>query len=224
MVRGGAKRVLDLVLALLLGLLLAPVLALCSVAIRWRDGAPVLFRQERVGREGRRFRICKFRTMSPATGTQVTAAGDLRITPLGRLLRRTKLDELPQLWNVFRGEMTLVGPRPEVPHYVDRHVRLFRGIASLRPGITDWASLAFRDEEEILARHRDDAAFYEGVLLPRKVALARLYGRHTSLGLDLRLILATALAVLRVEGSVQMVAGRRMLERGRWGIAHLRGP
>lgn len=218
MARGGAKRAFDLVLGSLLGIALLPFLTLCAGVIRWRDGAPILFRQERVGSEGRRFKICKFRTMSPATGKLITAAGDPRITPLGRLLRRTKLDELPQLWNVLRGEMSLVGPRPEVPPYVERHRRLFRGIATLRPGITDWSSLAFRDEEAILARHQADPAFYERVLLPRKVALARLYGRHSSVGLDLRLIVATALTVVRWEWSVQLAAGRRVLERGRRGM------
>jgi lipopolysaccharide/colanic/teichoic acid biosynthesis glycosyltransferase len=214
------RRLLDLLVALTLLVILSPVLLCAGLAVLLHDGAPVLFRQERVGRHGTRFRITKFRSMrSGGAGALVTATGDARITPLGRFLRRTKIDELPQFWNVLLGEMALVGPRPEVPLYVDRHPRLFRGIAPLRPGITDWSSLAFRDEEAVMARHAEDPTYYERLLLPRKVALARLYGRHASLGLDLRLVGATAMAVLRLEGGVELLAGRGMIARARLGVA-----
>lgn len=216
---GAAKRGGDLILTLLLAVPLAPLAALCAIAVRWRDGAPVLFRQVRVGRAGRPFTILKFRTMAVAPGAEVTVAGDRRITPLGRILRGTKFDELPQLWNVLMGEMALVGPRPEVPSYVDRYPGLFRGIRGLRPGVTDWASLAFRDEEAVLARHQDEAKYYERVLLPRKIALARLYGRHASVGLDLRLIGATGFSVIGAEWGVRLLAGRGTLTRARRGVA-----
>ena len=214
------RRLLDLILSSVLLVLTSPVLLGAGLLVLLLDGAPILFRQARVGRGGTRFRIAKFRSMrSDRAGALVTTKGDARITPVGRLLRRTKVDELPQLWNVFLGEMALVGPRPEVPPYVERHPRLFRAILGLRPGLTDWASLAFRDEEEILARHREDPSYYERVVLPRKVALARLYARHASVGLDLRLIVATAMAVVRADGVVELLAGGGMLERARRGVA-----
>lgn len=200
------------------GLLLvlgAPAALGCALLVRLIDGPPVLFRQERVGRGGRPFRLLKFRTMRPGAGALVTSASDPRITPLGRLLRRAKLDELPQLCNVLAGSMSLVGPRPEVPAYVAAHLRLFTGLLSLRPGITDWASLAFRDEERILAEHAEEPDFYQHVLLPRKVALARLYRRSRSLGLDLRLLAATALLMLGAEGAMRAVAGGRLIAKAR---------
>lgn len=217
--RGAVKRGGDLLLALLLAVLLAPVAALCAGAVRWRDGAPVLFRQVRVGRGGRPFTILKFRTMSPAAGSEVTVAGDRRVTPLGRFLRRSKLDELPQLWNVLRGEMSFVGPRPEVPAFVARQARGYRAIASLRPGITDWASLAFRDEEAVLGAHPAEPEFYAERLLPRKVALARLYHQRLSFGLDVRLIAATACVATGMDGWMRHLAGRALLVRAREGIA-----
>lgn len=192
-----------------------PVLLACALLILLADGPPILFRQERVGFAGRRFRIVKLRTMRAAAGPLVTRAGDPRVTRIGRLLRRGKLDELPQLWNVLSGTMTLVGPRPEVPAYVAAHPRLFAGIADLKPGITDWASLAFRDEERLLAAHAGEAGFYDTVLLPRKVALARLYRRVRSPLLDLRLLAATALLAFGAERSMRYVAGAALLARAR---------
>lgn len=216
---GAAKRAGDLLLAVVVAVPLAPVALLCAGGIRWREGPPVLFRQERIGRGGRRFTILKFRTMRVAVGAQVTAAGDPRITPLGHFMRRFKLDELPQLWNVLRGEMSFVGPRPEVPAYVARQPRSYRAIGRLRPGITDWASLAFRDEEEVLRAHAADPDFYATRLLPRKLALARLYHRRCSVGLDLRLIAATACVALGRDDWMRDLAGRELLTRAREGFA-----
>ena len=196
----------------------APVALGSALLVLLIDGRPVLFRQERIGLGGRPFQLFKLRTMRPAAGALVTRSGDPRITPLGRLLRRAKVDELPQLWNVLAGSMSLVGPRPEVPAYVAAHPRLFAGLAQLKPGITDWASLAFRDEEALLAAHADQPDFYERVLLPRKVALARLYRRVRSRGLDLRLLAATALLLLGADRGGRAVAGAVLIARARRGL------
>jgi lipopolysaccharide/colanic/teichoic acid biosynthesis glycosyltransferase len=209
------KRHFDFALSAILLVVTAPVLLGCALAILWSDGRPVLFIQERVGQWGRRFRIFKLRTMRQASGPAVTISGDPRITPLGRWLRRVKLDELPQLWNVIVGEMSLVGPRPEVPKYVALQARAFRAIAPLRPGVTDLASLIFRDEERVLATHSAHPDFYQQVLLPRKLALARLYSRHASLQLDLALLLATACVAFGAEHTAYRIVGERLYARAR---------
>ena len=209
------KRGADVLGSAMLLVLLSPLLAGCALVLLAADGPPLLFRQERVGRGGRPFRILKFRTMRPASGPEVTAAGDPRITPLGRRLRRTKLDELPQLWNVLCGEMSLVGPRPEVPSYVRAEPRAFRAVTRVRPGIVDWASLIFRDEEAILARRAAEPDFYRRILLPRKLALARLYAARSSPGLDLRLLLATFCAMVGAEAGARRLVGTRIYQRAR---------
>ena len=212
------KRATDILMAGALLLLLLPVLALCALGVWAADGRPILFSQDRVGRGGGVFRILKFRSMRPSDGPRVTSAGDLRVTRFGRVLRRWKLDELPQLWNVLTGDMSMVGPRPEVPYYVDRNARAFAGISHLRPGITDWASLVFRDEERLLAVHGGEPAFYERVLLPRKVALARLYARHRTWQLDLGLLAATALILGGATVPGYRLIGRALVQRARAGL------
>lgn len=209
------KRATDILLAGSLLLLLLPVLVLCALGVRVLDGPPILFSQDRVGRGGRVFRVLKFRSMRPSTGPPVTAAGDARVTGFGRVLRRWKLDELPQLWNVLKGDMSLVGPRPDVPYYVSRNAKAFGAISHLRPGITDWASLVFRDEEQLLGAHRGDADFYERVLLPRKLALARLYGRRRSWIVDGRILAATALILGGAVRLGRTMAGRRLFSHSR---------
>jgi lipopolysaccharide/colanic/teichoic acid biosynthesis glycosyltransferase len=209
------KRALDFIGALFLLVASAPLLLLCGGLVWLEDGRPILFRQERVGRGGVPFRIVKLRTMRAGPGPLITAAGDPRVRRIGRLLRRLKLDELPQLWNVLAGDMSLVGPRPEVPPYVEREPRLFAAILALRPGLTDWASLAFRDEEAILAARADPERFYRTVLLRRKVALARLYRRSASILLDLRLLVATGLMVIGAERLGTVLAGARLMARAR---------
>ena len=213
-----AKRLLDIVGAVVLLALALPLLLVVAILIRLVDGPPVLFRQTRVGQCGRRFEIFKLRSMRAAPGREVTARDDSRITTRGRALRRAKLDELPQLWNVLRGEMSLVGPRPEVPTYADRLSESFRRLGTLKPGLTDFASIAFRDEEDVLAARTVDAQFYARELLPRKLALARLYRRHRSLALDARLIVATALLVIGAESAAQALVGRRIIGRARAGM------
>ena len=153
------KRLIDLVSAALGLLLLAPLLLLLALAIKLDSPGPVFFRQERVGRFGRLFRIFKFRTMTvsrPTGDIELTVAGDARITRVGAVLRRTKLDELAQLIDVLRGTMSLVGPRPEVPRYVAHYPAAWRErLLSVRPGITDFASVHYQDENTLLARASD---------------------------------------------------------------------
>jgi lipopolysaccharide/colanic/teichoic acid biosynthesis glycosyltransferase len=213
------KRWFDVATAAGLLVIFVPVLAACLLAVGLFDGRPALFVQDRVGRGGRVFRIFKFRTMRREPGCDVTVAGDPRVTALGRWLRRYKLDELPQLWNVLRGDMSFVGPRPEIPAYVGRAAKAFRAVLSVRPGLTDWSSLIFRDEEDILASHAGEADFYERVLLPRKLALARVYVRRCSLLLDLRLILTTACFIWSGGKWKQYLLPQKLYARAREGIA-----
>lgn len=192
------KRTFDLVVAALALAVLAAPLLILALAIRIASSGPAIFRQRRVGRWGRPFRIWKFRTMvDGAIGPSVTAAGDSRVTPLGQLLRRAKLDELPQLVNVLLGDMSFVGPRPEVPQYVERYTEEQRLVLAVRPGITDLASISFRNEEELLAQFPDRERAYPEVVLPQKLELARRYIRSQSLCGDLRLILHTLAVVVR---------------------------
>jgi lipopolysaccharide/colanic/teichoic acid biosynthesis glycosyltransferase len=186
------KRTLDIAVAALGLALLLPLFAVVAVLIKMDSPGPVFFRQERVGRFGRPFRIFKFRTMSvaPAAGrAQITVAGDARITRIGAVLRKYKLDELPQLIDVLRGTMSLVGPRPEVPRYVEHYPEPLREkIFSLRPGITDFASLRYRDENELLARAADPEREYIDVILPSKLRYALDYVDTASVGNDLRVL------------------------------------
>jgi lipopolysaccharide/colanic/teichoic acid biosynthesis glycosyltransferase len=198
--RGARRRALDLVLAAPSIVLLAPILLLVALLIRILSGPPVLFRQTRVGRDGQAFVLYKFRTMRAggAGGMPITGAGDPRVTPIGRLLRRTKLDELPQLLNVLRGEMSLVGPRPEVPRYVERYTADQRRVLEVSPGLTDPASLAFRDEEALLGSRPETEreSYYVQELVPRKLTLSLAYIGEASAAGDLHLILRTGLALL----------------------------
>lgn len=188
-----AKRAFDLLLSALGLLLLAPVLLLIALWVKLDSPGPVFFRQERVGRFGRPFFIHKFRTMRvDNAGLQITVGVDPRITRAGRVLRAAKLDELPQLWDVLRGAMSLVGPRPEVPRYVALYPPQLREIVlSVRPGITDPASLSFRNESELLAAAADPEREYVEVVMPTKLRLAAAYVRRATLRSDLRVILAT---------------------------------
>jgi lipopolysaccharide/colanic/teichoic acid biosynthesis glycosyltransferase len=188
------KRAFDFAVATVGLALLAGPLLLLGLAVRLSSPGPALFRQERVGRGGRLFRIWKFRTMvdgAAARGAAITVRGDGRVTRLGALLRRTKLDELPQLVNVWLGDMSLVGPRPEVPRYLDCYRPDHWEVLAARPGITDPASIRFRDEEQVLARFSDPERAYREVILPLKLALSREYLRRQSLAGDLGVIWRT---------------------------------
>ena len=186
------KRLLDVAASLFGLLLLSPLLVLIAIAIKLDSKGPVFYRQERVGRHGLLFRIFKFRTMAvepAASGAQITVAGDTRITRVGALLRRTKLDELAQLLDVLRGTMSLVGPRPEVPRYVAHYPPAWRErLLSVRPGITDFASVRYRDENDLLARAADPEREYIDVILPMKLRYALRYVDQPTIANDLRVI------------------------------------
>ena len=193
------KRMFDVAAALTGLVLLAPLFVVVAVWIRLDSPGPVFFRQERVGRGGVPFRIHKFRTMRVAAespGPALTIGADPRITRAGAFLRRTKIDELPQLIDVLRGDMSIVGPRPEVPDFVAAYPPELRAkVLRVRPGITDPASLQFRDESTLLARAADPEREYRDVVLPAKLRLAADYVDQASLAGDLRLIASTLRAM-----------------------------
>jgi len=195
-----AKRLFDVCGAGIGLLLLAPLLLALALWVRLDSPGPVLFRQQRVGRHGVRFDIIKFRTMvaRPDDGRQLTVGRDPRITRAGRFLRSSKLDELPQLINVLQGTMSLVGPRPEVPRYVDCYPPAARAaVLSVAPGITDLASILYKEESEILGRAADPERAYVETILPVKLEYYQRYVRERSFWLDLRIIFRTLAAVLR---------------------------
>ena len=194
------KRLFDLAMASLGLLLLGPVLLGIAAWIKLDSPGPVFFRQQRVGRDGKLFRIHKFRTRSSgqpgAEQPLLTVGADPRITRVGATLRRTKLDELPQLLDVVRGDMSLVGPRPEVPRYVALYPEALRAkVLSVRPGITDLASIEYRDESELLARAADPEREYVEVVMPAKLRAAARYVDEMSLATDVRVLGSTLRAL-----------------------------
>ena len=195
------KRLMDVLLAALGLIVLSPLLLVIAVMIKRDSPGPVFFRQQRVGRHGRLFRIHKFRTMrdGPAeSGPQITVGDDARITTAGRWLRRTKLDELAQLIDVLRGDMSLVGPRPEVPRYVALYPEPLKAtLLSVRPGITDPVSLDFADESERLARAADPEREYREVLLPAKLRAAAAYVEQAGVWSDLHVLARTLRLLVR---------------------------
>ncbi len=187
------KRIFDLTIALLGLIILAVPMALIAISLWIASGSPILFTQERVGKGGQIFYVKKFRTMSVRSveDTSITVAGDSRVTAIGSYLRRWKLDELPQLWNVLVGEMSLVGPRPDVPGYADKLQGEDRKLLLLRPGITGPATLAYRNEEEILAKVSDPVQYNNEIIYPDKVRINLEYMEKCSLMQDLKYILET---------------------------------
>jgi lipopolysaccharide/colanic/teichoic acid biosynthesis glycosyltransferase len=200
-----SKRLFDIAFAALALLLLCPLLLAVALWVGLDSPGPVFFRQQRVGRGGQLFDIYKFRTMhigAEAVGPQITVGQDTRITRTGTWLRRSKVDELPQFLNVLRGDMSVVGPRPEVPRYVAQYPADLRdAVLSVRPGITDLASIAFRNESDLLARSPDPERTYVEQILPVKLRYAQKYVRTHSLRLDLQIIAWTALAVMGLYSS-----------------------
>jgi len=182
-------------IAALIGLaVLSPVFILLSMGVKMTSKGPVFFKQERIGKNFVPFNMIKFRSMivNDANSNQlVTASGDPRITPVGKVLRRYKLDELPQLLNVILGDMSLVGPRPEVMRYIEHHKKEYACILSIRPGITDNAAIAFRNEEEILAQYNDSETAYIENIMPKKMALYKQYIQKQTFLNDIGLILKT---------------------------------
>lgn len=188
------KRFFDFVSSLCGILILLPLFVILAFAVVIDTGFPVFFLQKRVGLYGRPFYIYKFRTMTllkDASQGSFDAGDSRRVTPVGKVLRRTKLDELPQLWNVLRGDMSLVGPRPEVQKWVDVYPERWSRVLSLRPGITDNASLEFRNEEELLAASSNPEKTYSDEVLPRKLDLYEDYVQNHSLAGDIRIIFRT---------------------------------
>ncbi|MBK9537710.1 MAG: sugar transferase [Flavobacteriales bacterium] len=188
------KRLFDLVFSATALLLLLPLLLVLAAAVAMGSPGGALFRQERVGLNGRSFQLLKFRSMRPGSEAegQITIGGnDPRITRVGRVLRKTKLDELPQLWNVLLGDMSLVGPRPEVPRYVALYSPEQRTVLSVRPGITGASSLAYFEESELLARSSDPHRTYVEKMMRDKLALEIEYVRTRSFGMDLAILWRT---------------------------------
>lgn len=179
--------------------LLIPFAAV-AVAVKCSSRGPVFFRQVRVGKNGRKFRIYKFRTMvadAEKKGMQITVGGDSRVTGIGRVLRKTKVDELPQLFNVFAGQMSFVGPRPEVPHYVDMYSDYQKNVLRIKPGITELASIVYRDENDVLAKSEDPERTYIEEIMPEKIKLNMQYMQKMNVFYDIYLIFRTFAAVLK---------------------------
>jgi lipopolysaccharide/colanic/teichoic acid biosynthesis glycosyltransferase len=186
------KRAFDIGFALVCLLLLFPFLVIAALLIKWDSKGPIFFKQERIGRGFRPFLIYKFRTMREAPGGPVLTAGqDPRITRVGWFLRKTKFDEVPQLINVLKGDMSLVGPRPEVRRYVELFRRDYEEILKIRPGVTDMASLKYQDEAKLLGQFKNPEEEYVKRILPDKIRLAEEYASRSSFFFDLGLILKT---------------------------------
>lgn len=215
-----AKRFVDIFLASIALIGLSPLLATVAAAIRLIDGKPVIFRQERVGLHGELFSIHKFRSMRPSNnGALVTTGGDTRITALGAHIRRTKIDELPQLFDVAIGRMSLVGPRPEVSRYVAEWPDSIREVClSVRPGITDPASWALIDESQILSQQEDPESYYKTVLVPFKCSVYYRYAMRRDMGTDMRIIVGTLARLLHFHRTSRLLANSvfRRLEVKPW--------
>lgn len=209
-----AKRSFDVAVSSVLLLLLSPIVFICAIAVKLESRGPVFYRAHRVGRNGEELLVLKFRKMfDGASGQALTGEHDPRFTRMGRFLALSKLDELPQLWNVLSGGMSLVGPRPEDPGFVSLHKPEYAVILSVRPGVTGLSQLAFAKEAEILDPE-DRVGHYVGRILPQKVKMDRLYARTRTFGVDLRILLWTVLPVLlRRDVAVNRATGRLTMRR-----------
>ncbi|MCO5262308.1 MAG: sugar transferase [Lentimicrobium sp.] len=188
------KRLFDITAAVFGLIITLPVFLAIYLLIKTQMTGSVFFKQQRVGRHGKIFKMIKFRTMTiNHNGSTISVKGERRITPLGAVLRKYKLDELPELWNILIGDMSFVGPRPDVPGYADKLEGEDRLLLSIRPGLTGAASLKFSNEEELLALQDDPVKYNDEVLYPEKVRINNNYVRHMSFGLDLRIIIFTIL-------------------------------
>ncbi|NLO01122.1 MAG: sugar transferase [Bacteroidales bacterium] len=188
------KRLFDLFVSLVGIIVLLPVFLIIALLVKIKTPGPLFFVQQRVGRYGKLFRLVKFRTMlAGQKGNNITVKGESRITPLGAFLRKYKLDELPELWNVLKGDMSFVGPRPDVPGYADRLKGEERKILELRPGITGPASMKYSNEEELLAQQPDPVKYNNEVIWPDKVRINLEYLRNRNFRFDLKMIIYTVL-------------------------------
>jgi lipopolysaccharide/colanic/teichoic acid biosynthesis glycosyltransferase len=204
------KRLFDIVTSLTGLFFLAPIFAVAACAVLFASGMPVFFRQQRIGRNFHPFSIYKFRTMvvdAPQRGGPLTTGGDSRVTSVGAVLRKLKIDELPQLINVLKGDMSIVGPRPEVPEYVDRFQRDYEVILQIRPGITDLASLKYADEARLLSNFENPQEAYVRQVLPDKIRLAREYLRRSSFIFDIHVVVKTLLKLIHLTGSPKDLHG-----------------
>ena len=197
-IKNGLPRLVEAVIALVGLVIVSPLIALAAIAIAITSRGPVIFHQNRMGRKGRPFVLYKMRTMCPAgTGPQVTAGDDARVTTVGKILRKTKLDEFPELWNIVKGDMSLIGPRPEVPRYVDLENPMWRLVLEARPGITDPMTLRLRNEESLMADVKGDRErFYLETLQPFKLNGYADYLQTRSWWSDLKVLWQTAVAVV----------------------------
>ena len=188
------KRIFDFTVSLIGIVIISPILLVISILIKLDSKGPILFKQIRVGKNGKPFKIFKFRTMvvdAEKKGMQITVGRDSRITKSGHILRKTKFDELPQLFNVLTGEMSFVGPRPEVPRYVEMYDENQKNILKVRPGITDLASIEYRNENDLLAKSLDPEATYINEIMPKKIELNIEYLKNMSVLYDIKLIIGT---------------------------------
>lgn len=196
------KRIIDIVLSIIGIVVMAIPMIIIAIAIKLNSKGPVLFRQERVGKNFQHFKINKFRTMvtdAEKKGMQITVGKDNRITSVGNFLRKSKLDEFPQLFNVLFGEMSFVGPRPEVPKYVELYDEYQKNVLKVKPGITDLASIEYRDESTVLAQSDDPEKAYIEEVLPTKLKLNMKYIKNMSVFYDFYLILKTLLRIISFE-------------------------
>lgn len=193
----GIPRIYETLFALAVILALVPFFFFVAASIKFSSKGGVFFSQVRIGRSGRKFKIYKFRTMRPVVGAvNLTGSGDSRVTSVGKFLRKFKIDELPQLWNVVRGDMSFVGPRPEVPEYVDLKNPLWQEILSVRPGLTDPVTLRLRNEEDLLAEAEDKESFYKYTLQPFKLRGWAWFVREKSWKTDIQILARTFAAIL----------------------------
>ena len=193
------KRAFDIICSGLGIIVLSPVLIIIAILIKKGSDGPVFFKQIRVGEKGRNFEILKYRTMvvdAEKLGRQITVGNDNRITKIGGFLRKYKLDELPQLFNVFKGDMSLVGPRPEVPRYVELYNEEQRKVLEVKPGITDLASIQYRDENALLGTAEDPDDMYINTIMPDKLALNLEYIRKSNIFFDIYIIINTIIKCL----------------------------
>ncbi len=194
------KRFIDILLIMMFLFLIIPLLIFAALLIIFFDSPPVLFRQQRVGINGKEFQLFKFRTMAIWQGnenTEFDVGSNIRVSSIGSFLRRTKLDELPQLWNVLRGDMSLVGPRPEVRKWVNVHTKRWAKVHQVLPGITDPASIVYRDEEQLLSKSDNPELTYRDVILPHKLTLYEKYVDERTLAGDFRILFQTIASLIR---------------------------
>lgn len=193
-----AKRLFDFIVSLIGFIILIPVFLIVSILIKLDSRGPILFKQKRVGRYGKVFNILKYRTMvidAEKYGKQITVGNDSRITKIGAFLRKSKLDELPQLINVIKGDMSLVGPRPEVPKYVALYDENQKRILNVRPGITDYASIEYRDENSILGKVENPEEYYINNIMPHKIKLNMRYIENNNIFIDIGIIFKTIFSI-----------------------------